>query len=460
MKSIMVFEVNGQLFGYETGFIKESVTVEKVFPVPNSKDFIKGIFNLRNNPIPLIDLGLLLYKNPLNSDIVIVVEKESKISGILIERLKGVIQVDEDKIYDIENIALDDLNKEFFSGYFQHNNEIILLLKLDPLFDVKKCEIKSKNFYSANKGSGEKEQNIKNSSKGYIIFQIEKEWFAINVDVVQEILSFPENISTIPDNPNWLKGLFLLRNSSVVLIDLAEFLGISTSIDRERVILAKINNMLVGISVPYVKEIRWIDKDAILSIENNSLPNKGIIPLDNGKRLVLILDVENIFNINLDEVLKGESQEEVMVLDKKDKNVQKYLHFRVGDIHMAINIKEVQEVVEFSTINELPKAPDYIIGMMNLRNSVITVISLDKRLNIEDSSKNIEDKRIIVLSNSSVSLLVDSLEGILSLGEDEIYPPDENIDIEEKYLNGIAKAKNDRLIFILNIKNLISKDDS
>ncbi len=458
MESIMVFEINGQLFGYNTKFIKESVTVDKIFAVPNSKKYIKGIFNLRNNPIPLIESGILLWEKPLNSDVVIVIEKNKKIAGILIDKLKGVIQVEKEKILDIQDFSnLNSVNQKFIEGYFEENNNIILMLNFDSLFEVTKSEINSKNIQAATKDSFHEKNTLKNIEKtrGYIIFQIKDEWFAVSVDMVQEILSFPENISPLPETHSWIKGLFILREQTVLLIDFPEFLGIDDNTDRERVILTKIDNKLVGIAVPYVKEIRWVEESKILPITNNFIKNNGIISLENGKRLVLILDILGLMEIDLSENVKMEDKLGENMNEKNLGKLSKFLHFKVGSINMAIDIKEIQEVVEYHTINELPKSPEHILGMMNLRNSVFTVISLEKKLNIEDSKVAVEDKRIIVLDGKPVSLLVDNLEGILSLSENDIFAPDDNLEIDEKYLKGITKGKNDDLIFLLKIEEII-----
>ncbi len=460
MKNIMIFEINGQLFGYDTKFIKESVNINKIFVVPNAPHYIKGMFNLRNNPIPIVDTGLLLWNKELESDTVIVIEKNGKITSILIDKLKGVVQVNDENIKSSDTLTtLDSVSRKFIDNFFEKDGQIILILNLDVLFDVSK-EKKVKNYQSATK---ERESinkgEVLEKYDGYIIFQIKNEWFSIEVNSVQEIISYPEEISPIPDNPEFVKGLFLLRNNSVILIDLPEYLQINDVSERERVIIVNINGNIYGISVPYVKEIKWIDRNKILEIKNDSVKNKGIISLDDGKRLVLILDIENLLSNNFSEISDRSSLEEKMSENIKDEKLTKYLNFKVGTVNMAIDIKDVQEVVEYHQINKLPKAPDYILGMMNLRNTVITVVSLEKKLNITDSNVALEDKRLIVLDGKSVSFLVDKLEGILSLNEKDISPPDESVDIEEKYLKGICKGKDNDLIFILDIENLLKKDE-
>ena len=454
-ENIMIFEINGQLFGYPTKKIKENVTIEKIYSIPKAPYYIKGMFNLRNNPIPLIDTGVLLFNHEVNSNVVIVISNKNSIAGILVNRLKGVVNIDKSKIIIGENLDLEGIDKDFIQGYFEYKESIIFLLKFDSLFNVEKMDKKRKHIYSEKEDS--KKEKSSSITDGYIIFKILEEWFAIEVKYVSEILSYPENISTIPENPDYITGLFLLRNESILLIDLARYLNIHDNNERDRVILVNIKDKKFGLAVPFVKEIKWIEKDKILPLDNDSIKNKGIISLDNGKRLVLILDIEKIFaneEGHIPEDKTNEStQEEIMG------KINKYLHFKIGEVNLAINIKDVQEVVEFQTINKLPKAPYYILGMINLRNSVISVLSLAKLLDIEENEEDIENKRLIVIDGSAVSFLVDKLEGILSFKDEEIQPPDNDMDIEEKYLEGIAKKDENHLIFIINVKNILKKNE-
>ena len=451
-ENVMIFEINNQLFAYSTKYIKENVTIEKIFEVPKSQQYIKGIFNLRNNAIPLIDTGILLFNESVENNVVIVIENNNKIAGILIDKLNGVVNIPVDLID--KDIDVEGVNKNFLEGIFEHNGEIIILLNFDEIFNVKKADKTRQHKYSEKTA---KQQKKSENLTGYIIFKIKNEWFAIDVKNVDEILTFPENTSPIPESPNWLKGVFLLRNKNLILVDLPDYLHFNDDEEREKVILVSVNSKRLGLAVPLVKEIKWVEDNEILELKNDFIRNRGIIPLENGKRLVLILDVENLFqNIEGEEVTE---EKELINEEETMANVSKYLHFRVGEVNLGINIKDVQEIVEFQNINKLPKAPDYILGMMNLRNSVISVVSLSKKLGIDESSNNLEDKRLIVFDGKPVSLMVDKLEGILSFNEDEINEPDENIEIEEKFLEGIAKLNDNNLIFILNIEKLLKKDE-
>ena len=214
-ENVMIFEINNQLFAYPTKHIKENVTMEKVFEVPKSPSYIKGIFNLRNNAIPLIDTGILLFNKSVENNVVIVIENNSKIAGILIDRLNGVVNIPVESID--RDIDVEGFNKNFLDGIFEHNGKIIILLNFNEIFNVKKAEKVRKHKYSE---KIDKQQKKSENLTGYIIFKIKNEWFAIDVRNVDEILTFPENISPIPESPNWLKGVFLLRNKNLILITL------------------------------------------------------------------------------------------------------------------------------------------------------------------------------------------------------------------------------------------------
>lgn len=451
--STMVFQIGDQLFGYKTKYISETVNIDKVYPVPKSKHYLKGLFNLRNSVVGIIDMGELLWDKKIESDVVVVIDKDNIQAGMLIDDVKGVANVKESEIKSIDEISLEDINRDYLDSFFEYKNDIVLMINIDKIISHR--SVRSTNRQVA-KAKDESKGETRNNTKGYIFFQMANEWYAMEVKSINEVITYPETISNLPMTSQYVKGAFLLRGESVILVDLPEVLGLSDEATRNRVVLVNSNGKLVGLSIDIVRELKWIAESDVLKIESDDSVQKGVVSLENGKRLALLLDIDKVL-ATMDTSKKVDTKEHKEEHKEEHKvealKLKTFVQFEVGEVSMALPIHSVNEVVEASKIKTIPKAASYLEGMMNLRNSTLVIISLSKRLDI-DTKKNIE--RIVVLDGKPVGLVVDELSGILRVDDEHIFPAEESVDIEEKYLDGIIKKPNGQIVFILN-KEIIVK---
>ena len=446
----MIFEIGEQLFGYRTKHVSETINIDKVFEVPLSGEATKGLINFRNNVIGIIDMGVMLWGKPVESDVVVIVQKDDTQVGMLVDDVKGVVNVEGKDLQDIEDISLDDINDEYLDAYFDYNDELVLMVNIDSVISHKDTS-RSKTKLSKTVESERKDDKGILNQKGYILFQISKEWYAIEVKSINEIITYPEHLAALPMSEHSIKGAFKLRENSVILADLPELLSIDESMDRQRVILVNHNDKLGGLSIDNVRELKWISEDDLLAISREDSIQKGMLTLDNGERMALLLDVEKIIStmsnaIETNDEHKLNHNQESSV---KNDNHKTYIQFSVGSVDMALPVKSVNEVVEVSGIKSLPKAAEYLVGMMNLRNSTLVIISLAKRLGIT-AEKSEEEQRLVVLDGQPIGLVVDELKGILYIDEMHISEPDQSIDLEENFIDGIIRKENGDMVFVLN----------
>jgi len=146
-------------------------------------------------------------------------------------------------------------------------------------------------------------------------------------------------------------------------------------------------------------------------------------------------------------------------LEKKEE--RQILVFGLAGEELGLDISCVREVLRPQEIYPLPKTPDFIEGVINLRGHIVALIDLRKRLN----AKQIEDepnKRIIVcrVNKFIVGLTVNSLREIIALSKEDIKPTPEvvSMQIEADVISGIAKV-GERIIPILNLEHILTKKE-
>ncbi|MFP4327269.1 MAG: chemotaxis protein CheW [Paracoccaceae bacterium] len=133
--------------------------------------------------------------------------------------------------------------------------------------------------------------------------------------------------------------------------------------------------------------------------------------------------------------------------------------FRVTGQDFCIDIGFVREIRGWSPTTVLPHAPDYVMGLMNLRGNVIPVIDLSHRLGLGRTEPS--QRHVIVITNDgsgTVGLLVEAVSDIMSVPCDELkQPPDVAASSAPAFLEGVFII-DDKLIRVLDLTRAIPAD--
>ena len=148
------------------------------------------------------------------------------------------------------------------------------------------------------------------------------------------------------------------------------------------------------------------------------------------------------------------------VADNKEDEIIQWVTFRLDGEVYGINVMQVQEVLRVTEIAPVPGAPDYVMGIINLRGNVVTVIETRKRFGLQ--SGEIDDSSRVVISEADgnvVGILVDSVAEVVDLKRSEI-ESSPNVGNEEssKYIEGVA-THNDNLLILVDINKLLSTEE-
>jgi purine-binding chemotaxis protein CheW len=140
------------------------------------------------------------------------------------------------------------------------------------------------------------------------------------------------------------------------------------------------------------------------------------------------------------------------------KKEKKILVFTIANDEWALDISCVREVLRSQPVYSLPRTPDFIEGLINLRGHVVALIDLRKRLHGETLEN--PGKRIVIckVNKFIIGLTVDSLKEIVTLPEENIRPLPEvaALQMEADLTSGLAKI-GERIVPILDVAHLITK---
>ncbi|MES2744384.1 MAG: chemotaxis protein CheW [Bdellovibrionota bacterium] len=141
-------------------------------------------------------------------------------------------------------------------------------------------------------------------------------------------------------------------------------------------------------------------------------------------------------------------------------SANRYIEFNLGRERFAISLLTVKEVIALPEMTDVPFTPDYYLGVMNLRGTVVSVIDLRKRMQIDTTNTSSENAVIIVsLESNLVGMVVDSINRVLTVAESDIAPPPE-MEASRKldFLLGCFKKEKDLILFI-DLAKLMDKKD-
>ncbi|MBI9067275.1 MAG: chemotaxis protein CheW [Salinivirgaceae bacterium] len=141
-----------------------------------------------------------------------------------------------------------------------------------------------------------------------------------------------------------------------------------------------------------------------------------------------------------------------------------FLSFTLQEEYFAANVAKVLNILEMSKITKIPKSPDYMLGVINLRGTVLPVIDQRIKFGME-ATEYTSQTCILVLDididgeKIQVGALVDSVQEVLEITEDQIQPPP-NIGSKYKsqFIYGMAKNK-DEFIMLLDMDKIFSADE-
>ena len=135
-----------------------------------------------------------------------------------------------------------------------------------------------------------------------------------------------------------------------------------------------------------------------------------------------------------------------------------YIVVKIGSEQYGLNISFVDNIVRMQKITRVPKAPHHYVGVINLRGEIVPVMSIRRKMGLEDDVYS-NKTRIIILkleAQGLIGVIVDEVREVINLGEDEI---DRNVQnpskkVDANFINGIGKD-GDELISIFEISAIV-----
>jgi purine-binding chemotaxis protein CheW len=143
---------------------------------------------------------------------------------------------------------------------------------------------------------------------------------------------------------------------------------------------------------------------------------------------------------------------------------RQYLTFKLGEEIFATDVAKVREVLDFTTITKIPRTPDFMSGVINLRGNVVPVVDLRLCFEMSKTEKTVNTCIVVVemvMEGESIVIgaLADSVEEVIDLEPEQIQPaPKIGTQIRTDFIKGMGK-RDAQFIMILDIDRVFSAEE-
>ena len=152
-----------------------------------------------------------------------------------------------------------------------------------------------------------------------------------------------------------------------------------------------------------------------------------------------------------------------MDLEETNETTQ-YLTFTLGDEDFALEINRVREVLDFTTITKVPRMPEFLRGVINLRGNVVPVVDLRLKLGMSAIQRTVDTCIVIVdimIDGEMIQMgaLADSVKEVINLDPEQISPPPRlGTNLENRFIKGMG-TQDEKFLIILEIDTVLSTEE-
>jgi purine-binding chemotaxis protein CheW len=396
--------------------------------LPASIDFLEGIMHLRDDVIPIINLKkrLGLTKNSYGSGAkVAVVTLFNHRYGLLFDDIKEVFRVDQASIRPV-NSALQSEDRIISALItLEKGKRTVEVLELENLFHG--CLSGEENLNIPDDGQAGVTEPVTYSR--YVVISCAGQEYGVPVQYSQEI-TFYSDINEM-FRSGCVEGALLLRGNTIPVINSYHLLpgkrdGEQDTGDACRILVLSSEECTLGMIVEEVKEIVTVPDNEILPMPvGGNGKVTGIYPRKKGGNIML-LDMPNLVCDQMDKIKslarisnkKEVAKEERLALAHHLITENCYLVFAI-DKNFAIEIKDVQEIIESEGVMGIPGVTGFSSQVINLRGQVVPVVCLREFYNFPSKNRQAEKSKLIICKRQShiVALEVDRIVTIFKQEE-------------------------------------------
>ena len=302
-----------------------------------------------------------------------------------------------------------------------------------------------------------------------VTFDVANQAYALPLSTVQEVMIAPAHVTEVPRTDALVLGLVPHRNQVLPLLSLRGLLGLAPASDsdrREHVLVTLVRGVAVGLVVDRARAIVSAERrltepiPALLAARSGGETQLAAVYRgEEGRRLISILAPDQLFRENVMQRLSSVERPSAPKPAAAATRDRQFVVFRLDEDEFALPVEAVDEVGRVpDRIARVPKTPEFLEGVVNLRGEILPVVDQRRRFNMPPFEG--VGRRLIVARSDGhrAGLIVDSVREVRRCSEDAIGPaPELTGDIARLVQSVINLVEQSRIVLVLNPAELLTR---
>lgn len=484
-RQFVIFHIAGERFAVALADVQEIIRPPRVVGMPLCPASLEGLANLRGVVLPVVNLRRAFDFPTAEEDDAtrVVVLDYGRPVGLIVDRMANVVTIEADRIEPAAAIR-SAVDAEFLEGLIRDadGRSVVMILNCGQIFArefaIRDAQAARDALAAGSEAAREPTRPDAREAADedqLVSFEVAGQEYAFPIARVQEIVQLPAAITETPKAPPHVLGVITLRQRLLPLVSLRLLFGLPDArSESNKVAVVSLGpaGAAVGVVMDSVREVLRVARSAVEPAPELLRAGGGeisaICRLDGGARLVSILEAEAMFNEADYRRVAAEGELE-MAKDPTDEmrgagldDDEQFVLFRLMGEEYGVPIDAVQEIVRVPPeLTRIPKTPDFIEGVINLRGSVLPVIDQRKRFRLATIERN-DRQRIMVFTIRGLrtGFIVDHVSEVRRIPVGAVGPAPELSGEQQRIIRRVANLDAEkRLILLLDVLQLLEAQE-
>ncbi|MEK8033894.1 chemotaxis protein CheW [Ideonella sp. DXS29W] len=493
------FELAGEKFAVPMGPVQEIIRLPEVARLPLAPHALLGLSNLRGRVLPLMSLRRLLGlpdQDHGDASRALVIHCGQAL-GFLVDRVCSVVQVEPGQLQPARSlgnlVSLDSLSGLIRRPGDDGQDDLLMVLDFAQLVrhafaSVSTVEIGGSTTQTSDHALAKpsEQAGAMDAELRLVSFTVDAQEYGVPIEEVQEIVQLPERMTTLPQSPPHMRGVITLRQRLLPLVDLRSLFELDTQQhdERQRIVVVTGHGCgPIGLITDSVKEVISVPQalanavPELLARDGQLAEFDAICRLDEGRRLISVLSTSRLLGLQSVREAAAAAQQWSDTADRNDdashpenemtsnesatdtREDLQLVVFRLGAEEFGVPITCVQEIVRVpETLTRVPRTPDFVEGVINLRGAVLPVIDQRHRLGLPPVARH-DRQRIMVFAHggSRTGFIVDSVAEVLRVPASCLAPAPDVSGDQAKLIPQVARlGDGSRLVLLIDPVQLLT----
>ncbi|WP_328461251.1 chemotaxis protein CheW [Actinoplanes sp. NBC_00393] len=307
---LVSFAVEGQEYALPIDQVQEIVQApESVSHVPNAGSRVLGVIDLRGRLLPVVSMRRVfgLPVTPLEpQNRIVVVSIDGGVVGVVMDTVREVLRVPHQLVAPLPSVVAGDSRKTEVESVcrLEDGKRLVSVLSVNRMFDSPEVRNEIAEYREDEPDMVEERAGSVDDGRGdeelFVVFRLDDEEYAVDVDAVQEIIRVPQALIRVPKSFDFVEGLVNLRGTVLPVVDLRTRLGLGRTErdERQRIVVLIIGGVRTGFIVDSVAEVARVGRNVLepapeLSAEQARVVSR-VANLPEQQRMLLLVQVDQL----------------------------------------------------------------------------------------------------------------------------------------------------------------------